>query len=397
MHKPESTRQRARDRGGGSPDAVAVRHWKHKGWLVVVGRDRNRSFVACASQAEAEELADTLRTQIEAGALDEAEAPGRVGELLDRFLTMKADQVAQNQMRKTTLTWVRNACKPVRTHLGEVPIRAVSRKVVMGYVAMRKAQDIAPKTIKGEVNLFGQALRYAVRRGWLQVPEGQLGEVTGRLDLDAAPEKHWLRADEIERFRAAIDDPYYRVAAELAVGAGLRVGEILTRKWKDWNRQSGLLTVGARPEIEWRTKSGKTRLVPLSPDLRRILLEWWMKLGQPGPEAWLLPARGGERRRVSGEGWFSKKTHEFCTKAGVTDVTFHGLRHSFASLALEAGVPLEYVSRILGHHASAFTEKQYVHVSDRKLVAEADRLQAYLETCNQPATGPATPQRKGGE
>ena len=81
----------------------------------------------------------------------------------------------------------------------------------------------------------------------------------------------------------------------------------------------------------------------------------------------------------------------------MTDVTSHELRHSFASPALKAGAPLEYVARILGHHSSAFTEKQYVHLSDRKLVAEADRLQAYLENYNQPATGPATQQRIGDQ
>ena len=59
-------------------------------------------------------------------------------------------------------------------------------------------------------------------------------------------------------------------------------------------------------------------------------------------------------------------------------MAFHGLRHSFASLALEAEVPLLEVSRILGHQSPEFTARQYAHVCERRLVASADRLGEYL-------------------
>ena len=157
------------------------------------------------------------------------------------------------------------------------------------------------------------------------------------------------------------------------------VGEILTRKWKDWDRHGNTLTIGHRPEIGWHTKSRKVRVVPVDANLRAVLLEWWVRRGQPGPEDWLLPARDGERRRISGETWFSHKTHEYCKEAKVTNVSFHGLRHSYASISLESGTSVEYVRVILGHHSSAFTEKQYIHASQQKLMVEAERMNVYLD------------------
>jgi integrase len=73
----------------------------------------------------------------------------------------------------------------------------------------------------------------------------------------------------------------------------------------------------------------------------------------------------------------NRKVHEACLgkpdKHGIRSpiivppITFHGLRHSAASLLLENDAPLLEVSRILGHHSPDFTAKTYAHVSNRRL------------------------------
>lgn len=69
--------------------------------------------------------------------------------------------------------------------------------------------------------------------------------------------------------------------------------------------------------------------------------------------------------------------------AALEDKRVHGL-------ALEAGVPLVTVSRILGHHSPEFTATQYIHVSERGLVTAADTLQSYLQQAAiRPAINPA--------
>jgi integrase len=52
--------------------------------------------------------------------------------------------------------------------------------------------------------------------------------------------------------------------------------------------------------------------------------------------------------------------------ADLPRITLHGLRHSYASTALQAGVPIEVLSRRLGHSRISITLDLYVHVSERQ-------------------------------
>jgi integrase len=61
-------------------------------------------------------------------------------------------------------------------------------------------------------------------------------------------------------------------------------------------------------------------------------------------------------------------------RAGVTGITPHELRHTAASLAIQAGAPVTVVSKMLGHANPAITLKVYAHLRPSDLDALADRL-----------------------
>lgn len=364
---------------------VAVRYWKSEGWLVVVGSGRERSFTTCQSQEAAEDLAATLATQIGAGALEEPEtSPITVDDLMDRLLTAKKEQAG---LRRSTVTWLGHAVKPVKKHLGAVSVRRLTRPLVEDYVRSRSAHQAAPRTIQGELKVLRMGLRFAATKGW-QCATSDVASLRG-LVFEETAEKQWLRAEEVQRFREAITNPAFALGCELALQAGLRVGEVITRKWKDLDERNNLLVIGPRPEADWVPKNGKTRLVPISKDLRLRLKRWRLAQGKPKADAWLIPTYKG-CRRLDYHRW-NNMVAVACEKAGVTPITFHGLRHTFASLALEAGIPLATVSKILGHHSVEFTAQQYIHFADRELVAVADRLQNYL---TRPASRPASRKAK---
>ena len=58
-----------------------------------------------------------------------------------------------------------------------------------------------------------------------------------------------------------------------------------------------------------------------------------------------------------------RKSLRLCAQAGVTGLTFHSLRHTFAALLVKAGVPLIEVRNACGHASIVTTEKHYAHLS----------------------------------
>ncbi|MGB9184311.1 MAG: tyrosine-type recombinase/integrase, partial [Solirubrobacteraceae bacterium] len=59
---------------------------------------------------------------------------------------------------------------------------------------------------------------------------------------------------------------------------------------------------------------------------------------------------------------FSQSFERLIEKANLQRIRLHDLRHTHATVALKAGVPVKVISERLGHESPAFTLKQYAHV-----------------------------------
>jgi len=160
----------------------------------------------------------------------------------------------------------------------------------------------------------------------------------------------------------------YHLATVLMLDAGLRIGEAEALCWKhveagstptDPGRALAINTSRSRGRYDGVTKSGRSRRVALSQRLRALLLERRMLEGRPDRSAAVF-----ER--------FSRKRYRrhfdcACGAAGLTGHTPKGLRDTFASQLLTAGVTLAYVALQLGHQDEKTTAKHYAKwvASDR--------------------------------
>lgn len=97
--------------------------------------------------------------------------------------------------------------------------------------------------------------------------------------------------------------------------------------------------------------------------------------GQPNRDGsdWIFPANRGEGHFVG----LPRVLGRLCTRAGLTDVTVHTLRHSFAAVAAELGFSELTIAGLLGHKVPGVTAR-YAHVPDSALVAAADRVAARI-------------------
>ena len=111
-------------------------------------------------------------------------------------------------------------------------------------------------------------------------------------------------------------------------------------------------------------KNHQVRRVDLSPQLRAVLRLWrrrksaeWLAHGLPRPE-WIFPLSRGTALDESN---VRKGFNAILDKAELHRRGPHQMRHSFASLLLQAGAPITSVSRQLGHRDSAITLTVYAH------------------------------------
>ena len=66
-------------------------------------------------------------------------------------------------------------------------------------------------------------------------------------------------------------------------------------------------------------------------------------------------------------------------KAGITEnIPFHGLRHTFATLAIQQGIDAKTVSSILGHYSAGFTLDTYTHVTNEMQKDAAQRVATFM-------------------
>jgi integrase len=171
-----------------------------------------------------------------------------------------------------------------------------------------------------------------------------------------------------------------------SLGTGLRRGELLALRWGDVDLKSGLLTVHRaidRSDSRTRFKDPKTKRSRRTISLPRFVVDrlrrhrvqqaqwfWANRLGRTNAET-LVFERAGEPWVPNTFGTAFSRT---LSEAGVPHVRLHDLRHTFASMALAAGVDLKTVSCALGHSTISTTADVYAHVTDSLMRDAADRI-----------------------
>lgn len=147
--------------------------------------------------------------------------------------------------------------------------------------------------------------------------------------------------------------------ALLALGQGLRAGEVCGLRWVDVGPR--LRVAGAlKSDGSWgETKGRRERVVPISA-IGKKGIDLAERLGDDSsPWLWPTPADPDKARRPH---WLSGQWRALAPVVGLDGLTFHGLRHAAGSTLLRGGVPVPVVSEILGHADSRVTMEVYAHV-----------------------------------
>lgn len=163
-----------------------------------------------------------------------------------------------------------------------------------------------------------------------------------------------LSTKEVKNLFAVVDNLKHKTMLLLGYAAGLRVSEVVNLRIKDIDSQRMVINIKA-------AKGKKDRCVMLS----EVLLETFRDYCKAyRPKEWLFEGQSYDcySTRSVQKVFNRAKTHAGILK----DVSFHALRHSFATHLHEAGTDIRIIQELLGHNSSKTTER-YTHVSNRTI------------------------------
>ena len=189
----------------------------------------------------------------------------------------------------------------------------------------------------------------------------------------------FLQPDEIIKFVEGVKDTQYAVPALLALSS-LRMSEINALRWENIPSNPKMIRVSGavvrNEDNEWVTKkknknATSTRSVPIMiPELSAAL----ERDRQPsGP----VMRMNQNNLRIG--------VHNVCKKQKITDVTVHGLRHSFASLAYHLQMPEKIAMEIGGWNDTGTMHKIYTHIAQADVSRYQNEMSKFYKTKGQDA------------
>ena len=175
-----------------------------------------------------------------------------------------------------------------------------------------------------------------------------------------------LTDEQLDTFMKLVDaEEHWRDIFYTELTTGLRRGEICGLKWTDFDEVEGKLNINRSIDVrngeiivgETKTGQGKRSFyLPVSTanvlrERKKNSKNEWIFTDPLRPELPVAPPAA------------YRKMKQLLQKAGLPNIRFHDLRHTFATHALTSGVDAKTLSGILGHTNASFTLDTYTHVT----------------------------------
>lgn len=333
-------------------------------WIGVVesGRTptgrRRRATVVRKKRQEVIDAMPTLKTRVAARG-----TPTDSTVTLDTYLKYWLTDVKAAEVSDRSIAIYTNAIERIAPHTGNVRLERLTKPHIQSLVNGLVVDGYAAKTINTTLKVLRQALTWAIPSLIGYNPATGVKGPRVPKTVDAA-----LTAGETLAVLSTAQGDRYEALWWLALKYGLRLGELLGLRWSD---------IGDRGLSVRKSKTAAgVRTVPLLPEAKAVLAAHRRRQAVEAIDGWVFVApRGGQLNpREVGRLW-----SELLKRAGIshrcrdcgTDRTcsssvrrFHDARHTAGTLLLNAGVPLEVVSAILGHAKIGITADLYAQVLD---------------------------------
>ena len=267
----------------------------------------------------------------------------------------------------------------VRNHMvpamGRVPLLKLEPRRIQAYYSwLRMERRLSANTVYKHHILLHTALKTAFKQGFL--PENPVDRVEApRL---APPRQSYYNTSQLRALLRAVRGHRLELVVRLAGCLGLRRSEICGLKWENVDLEGEVIyirdvlttaggsVVAKQPKTPHSIrKLGVAGLKELQTLLRRERmrqLQCAMRMEEWVDSGYVIVRWNGA---PTDPNQVTFDFHNFLEKNELPLVTIHGLRHTFASLANSAHVPLLDIGKTLGHKDSVITGRVYTHIFDQ--------------------------------
>jgi integrase len=211
------------------------------------------------------------------------------------------------------------------------------------YKSLRRTEGAKPATLARELEVLRHALNLAVRE-WEWLDKNPFEKV--KIEKVNNKVERWITPEEELRL-LDVSSPWLREIIIFALNTGMRQDEILSLKWSQVDLFRRTLTILESKNKEKRTLPLNQTVMELLKSKRKVIsISGYVFTSQTGTK---IHARNLLRAFYSAR-----------KKAGLEDVRWHDLRHSFATRLVQSGINLYVVKELLGHKTLTMTMR-YAH------------------------------------
>ncbi|MFH1542717.1 MAG: site-specific integrase [bacterium] len=241
-----------------------------------------------------------------------------------------------------TYQYAKNSCKRLLEFFKDTPLSRIEPKMIEDYIKHRK-DHVKPRTVNLELTCLQHMFKRAIEEKYYFK-----NNPVRRVEKLKVPKRHprFLSPEEMQRFWG-VASPWVRIFIVVAAHSGMRAGEISNFKWADIDWQRNIIKIKI-------TKTDREREIPMDVVLARALV--WFKKNYIDFRRMLVMSRNSVQMEyvfcdLNGRSIksFHQAFNRAKAKAGLSDITIHTLRHTYASHLANKGIPLLTIRDLLGH------------------------------------------------
>ena len=244
-------------------------------------------------------------------------------------------------------------------YFGKMKMENITKSVVREWQLSVLNGDYKPSTLR-KLHLYLSAFfTYCVELGYYEVKP-----MPKAIGSPKAVHIDYWTMEEFEKFINAIDIPFYQVVFRLLYCTGMRIGELRALTYADFDFNENTVSITKNihtirgEEFITTPKTVKSiRTISIPKDLMILVGRYFISNFGMKENDRLFPYAISSIRKAFENG---------IKKSGVKRIRIHDLRHSHASMLVNMGMPINMISKRLGHENVQTTLDIYTHLYESK-------------------------------